>query len=102
MLQTPDGPSYYPAVFVTCEETNDGSPYKRFPCFVAEVLSESTSDIDRGEKLHNYRKIPSLKAYILVSYSQQLVERCTSGSRTTPGAMRRWKTRMFWSFPVWI
>jgi Uma2 family endonuclease len=74
MLQTPDGPSYYPAVFVTCEETNDGSPYKRFPCFVAEVLSESTSDIDRGEKLHNYRKIPSLKAYILVSYNQQLVE----------------------------
>ncbi|GIW24585.1 Uma2 family endonuclease [Meiothermus sp.] len=73
LLQTPDGPTYYPDVFVTCEESNDGSRYKRFPCFVVEVLSESTSDIDRGEKLHNYR-IPSLKAYILVSSERKLVE----------------------------
>lgn len=69
-VQTPDGSTYYPDVFVTCEETNDGARYKRFPCFVVEVLSES----DRGEKLHNYSKIPSLKAYILVSYNRKLVE----------------------------
>lgn len=84
LLHTPDGAAYYPDVFVTCEEANDGSRYKRFPCFVVEVLSESTtprfarrnhaSDIDRGEKLHNYRKIPSLKAYVLVSCDRKLVE----------------------------
>lgn len=74
LLQTPEGPTYYPDVFVTCEETNDGSPLKRFPCFVVEVLSETTSDIDRGEKLHNFRKIPSLKAYVLVSQDRRLVE----------------------------
>jgi Uma2 family endonuclease len=74
LVQTPDGSTYYPDVFVTCEESNDGSRYKRFPCFIVEVLSESTSDIDRGEKLQNYRKIPSLKAYILVSHDRRLVE----------------------------
>ena len=74
LLQTPDGPTYYPDVFVTCDENNDGVRFKRFPCFVVEVLSETTSDIDRGEKLHNYRKIPPLKAYVLVSQDRRLVE----------------------------
>ena len=74
MLQVPDGATYYPDVFVTCEEPNDGSRYKRFACFIVEVLSESTSDVDRGEKLHHYRKIPTLKAYVLVSQNQKLVE----------------------------
>jgi Uma2 family endonuclease len=74
LLQTPGGSTYYPDVFVTCDEANDGSRFKRFPCFVVEVLSDTTADVDRGEKLHNYRKIPSLKAYILVSQGQRLVE----------------------------
>ncbi len=74
LLQTPDGPTYYPDVSVTCNESNEGARFKRFPCFIVEVLSESTSDIDRGEKLHNYRKIPSLKAYILVSQNRRLIE----------------------------
>lgn len=74
LLQTPEGPTYYPDVFVTCEEANDGARFKRFPCLVVEVLSETTSDIDRGEKLHNYSKIPSLKAYVLVSHDRRLVE----------------------------
>lgn len=74
LVQTPDGPTYYHDVFVTCDETNDGSKFKRFPCFVVEVLSDSTADIDRGEKLHKYRKIPTLKAYVLVSQSRPMVE----------------------------
>lgn len=74
LVQTPDGPTYYPDVFVTCDEGVDGSRFKRFPCFVIEVLSDTTSDIDRGEKWHNYRKIPSLKAYILVSQEKRMVE----------------------------
>ena len=74
LIRTPDDIGYYPDVFVTCEESTDGSRVKRKPCFVIEVLSDSTEAIDRGEKLHNYRKIPSLQAYILVSQDRKLIE----------------------------
>ena len=65
---------YYPNVLVTCDEADLGSNIKRRPCLVFEVLSESTSDIDRGEKLLNYRKLSSLQAYVLVSQTKRLVE----------------------------
>lgn len=73
LLQTPGG-TYYPDVFVTCEEPNDGSRLKHTACLIIEVLSESTEVIDRSEKLHNYQKLPGLQAYVLVSQDQQLVE----------------------------
>jgi Uma2 family endonuclease len=73
-LLTPTGIGYYPDVFVTCQEDNDGSRVKRFPCFVVEVLSTSTEDIDRGEKWENYRKIHTLQSYLLVSQKKCLVE----------------------------
>ena len=65
---------YYPDVFVTCGETNQGSNIKTEACFIVEVLSEGTSDIDRDEKLRNYRKASELQAYVLVSQTQKLVE----------------------------
>ncbi len=74
ILQTPGGKGYYPDLFLTCEETTDGSRFKRFPCWIVEALSDSTEALDRGEKLHNYRNIPSLKAYVLVSQDQKMVE----------------------------
>lgn len=37
------------------------------PCFLAEVLSKSTQDRDRGEKFAAYRTIPSFSEYILIS-----------------------------------
>jgi Uma2 family endonuclease len=73
-VQTPMNKFYYPDVFVTCQEPNDGSTIKQFPCFIIEVLSDSTTDIDRDEKFHNYRKISSLQAYILVSQKHKVVE----------------------------
>jgi Uma2 family endonuclease len=58
---------YYPDVMVVCDP-NDTDPYlKAAPCLIVEVLSESTERIDRGEKLYNYRQIPALTAYMLIS-----------------------------------
>ena len=71
-LAVSDDTYYYPDVFVTCDDLD--ANIKQNACFVIEVLSDSTSDIDRGEKLRNYRKLPSLKAYILVSQKNKLVE----------------------------
>lgn len=72
---------YYPDLMVCCE-AEDNNPYlKQSPCLVIEVLSESTERIDRGEKLHNYRQLASLQAYVLVAQDAAMVEiyRRTSG-----------------------
>lgn len=44
------------------------------PCVIFEVLSDSTEAYDRGKKFDNYRSIPSLQDYVLVSQHQMLVE----------------------------
>lgn len=36
------------------------------PCFIAEVLSKSTQDYDRGEKFVAYRSIDSFREYLLI------------------------------------
>jgi len=66
-VRTPDGPAYYPDVFVTFEDEEDAY-VKRKPCLVVEVLSDSTEAIDRGEKLLNYQKFGSLQGYVLLSH----------------------------------
>jgi len=40
------------------------------PSVVVEVLSDSTESYDRGEKFENYKRIPSLKEYVLVSQDE--------------------------------
>ncbi|MCC6551747.1 MAG: Uma2 family endonuclease [Polyangiaceae bacterium] len=44
------------------------------PQVIFEVLSDSTKDYDRGTKFKNYRSIPSLRDYVLVSQNEILVE----------------------------
>ncbi|EYF05824.1 Hypothetical protein CAP_2825 [Chondromyces apiculatus DSM 436] len=41
------------------------------------MLSESTERHDRGKKFEQYRKLPSLREYLLVSQDQVLVEQYT-------------------------
>ena len=44
------------------------------PTLIAEVLSDSTEAYDRGKKFENYRQIPSLKEYLLVSQKEPRLE----------------------------
>ena len=44
------------------------------PLVVIECLSPSTAHIDRGEKLHNYRLIPSLTDYLIVFQDEPRIE----------------------------
>ncbi|PSB02143.1 Uma2 family endonuclease [Merismopedia glauca] len=46
------------------------------PCFVAEVLSKSTQDYDRGEKFAAYRTINSFREYLLINQYTIHVEHC--------------------------
>lgn len=44
------------------------------PCVIVEVLSPSTEDYDRGEKLGHYKQIPSLTEVVLIAHDRQEVE----------------------------
>lgn len=44
------------------------------PIILVEVLSDSTESKDRGEKFAHYRRIPSLKEYVLVSQHEPRIE----------------------------
>ncbi|MBF2005038.1 MAG: Uma2 family endonuclease [Chlorogloeopsis fritschii C42_A2020_084] len=44
------------------------------PCFIAEVLSKSTQNCDRGEKFVAYRTIPTFQEYLLIDQYRIHVE----------------------------
>jgi len=67
----------YPDIVVAC----GGGQYEDSevdtllnPTMIIEVLSKSTAAYDRGEKFQQYRKLPSLEDYILVSQDRRLIE----------------------------
>jgi Uma2 family endonuclease len=66
---------YYPDVMVTCDQRDQETPtYKRFPCLVVEVLSNSTEAFDRGDKFADYQALESLQEYVLINTKRQRVE----------------------------
>ncbi|PSB16423.1 Uma2 family endonuclease [Phormidesmis priestleyi ULC007] len=65
---TDNGPFLYPDVSVTCDRRDQGAlKFARHPQLIAEVLSPSTEAYDRGGKFALYRRLESLKEYILIS-----------------------------------
>lgn len=70
-----DDAFYYPDVFVTCAQSDRVEPrYQSAPSLIVEVLSPSTSAYDRGEKFASYRKLPSLREYVLVNPERMSVD----------------------------
>ncbi|MBX9253459.1 Uma2 family endonuclease [Desmonostoc muscorum CCALA 125] len=66
---------YYPDVMVTCDGRDQETPaYKRFPCLIVEVLSNSTEAFDRGDKFADYQILESLQEYVLINTKRQRVE----------------------------
>lgn len=64
---------YYPDVQVSCEEETDTYANKA-PCLIIQVLSVSTVQKDRSEKLSGYRLIPALQEYVLCSQDSPYIE----------------------------
>ncbi len=67
----------YPDAMVICGETEDSEDEKNAvtnPTVIIEVLSKSTSAYDRGDKFQVYRKIKSLKEYILIEQDKAKIE----------------------------
>ena len=72
-----DGRYTYPDLAIVCggPEFEDAQVDTLLnPTVIVEVLSKSTRDYDRGEKFASYRRLPSLKEYVLVSQEAAQVE----------------------------
>lgn len=66
---------YYPDVMVTCDKNDHQAElFLTSPRLIIEVLSDSTEAYDRGDKFSAYRKIASLKEYVLVNIKTRSVE----------------------------
>jgi Uma2 family endonuclease len=66
---------YYPDAMVSCaDDSDDTEVYTDCPVLIVEVLSPSTSQIDRREKLVNYRLIPSLNEYLVIHQRRKCVQ----------------------------
>jgi Uma2 family endonuclease len=66
---------YYPDVMVTCDfRDRETATYKRFPCLIVEVLSDSTEAFDRGDKFIGYQTLETLQEYVLINTKQQRLD----------------------------
>ncbi|MCC6527212.1 MAG: Uma2 family endonuclease [Polyangiaceae bacterium] len=71
------GSYFYPDASVVCTEgrLDDGSGDTLVnPTVIVEVLSESSEAYDRGEKFAQYRSVPSISDYVLVSQTVARLE----------------------------
>ena len=69
--------STYPDLFVVCgqpEQDPDDDHAVVNPTVIVEILSDSTEDSDRTETFAAYRRLPSLREYVLVSQRERRVE----------------------------
>ncbi|MEM7655214.1 MAG: Uma2 family endonuclease [Bacteroidota bacterium] len=69
--------SFYPDVSMVCgpeERSEKDSKAITNPSLLIEILSDSTEAKDRGLKFQQYRMLPSLREYVLVSQKEAIVE----------------------------
>jgi len=66
---------FYPDVMVSCHPGDlSNQQFISNPSLVVEVLSDSTAAYDRGGKFAAYRKLDSLKEYLIVDIEARRVE----------------------------
>lgn len=68
----------YPDLSIICgeiETTDDSFDTATNPTVIFEILSKSTRDYDKGGKFTLYRRIKSLKEYILIDSENIMVEK---------------------------
>ncbi len=65
---------YYPDVLVSCEENPENPYFRNEPILTVEVISPSTQEIDRREKLLFYQQMPSVQEYVVVEQQKMLIE----------------------------
>ena len=67
----------YPDTMVVCGDIQPSDRDQHAitnPVLIAEVLSKSTADYDRGDKFFLYRQIPTLQEYVLIEQDKYVIE----------------------------
>jgi Uma2 family endonuclease len=67
----------YPDLSIVCGEArflDDQMDTLLNPTVIAEVLSDSTEAYDRGKKFEQYRHVPSLREYLVLSQKEPRIE----------------------------
>ncbi|MSU47994.1 MAG: Uma2 family endonuclease [Opitutus sp.] len=78
---------YYPDVMVACQRVGVEQYFLRYPTLLVEVLSPSTENIDRREKLLNYPQISTVEEYVLIAQDSREV--------TVHRRAEHWEPRVF-------
>lgn len=73
-LKAADDVYYYPDVMVACGPEGADPFVEDAPCVLVEVTSPTTEAIDRREKLLVYRRIETLRAYLIVDQATRRVD----------------------------
>lgn len=79
-VRVPDDAYFYPDLVVVPdppEFEDERRDIVRNPVVVFEVLSPSTEGYDRGEKLDAYRRVPTLRDYVLVAQDERRIDHFT-------------------------
>jgi len=77
-IHIPENTLYtYPDISIICGKPETAKNFEdnvTNPAVIIEILSKSTQDYDRGTKFHLYRRIKTLKEYILIDSRSVSVE----------------------------
>jgi Uma2 family endonuclease len=71
------GLATYPDITIVCGPTERDPEDENAvtnPTVIVEVLSRSTEDYDRGDKFEHFKRIASLRQYVLVSHRDRQIE----------------------------
>jgi Uma2 family endonuclease len=83
---------YYPDLVVSCDERERGKDaVVHYPLLVAEVLSPSTEQRDKGSKLFAYQQVASIENILLIAAG----ERMAIVYERVPGNPREWISRQY-------
>jgi Uma2 family endonuclease len=67
--------AFYPDVKISCAPSDLANvQYIESPILIAEILSPTTEDYDRGRKFDAYRRIAALREYLLINPDTRVIE----------------------------
>ena len=86
-LRINDKRHYYPDVMVTCETLTHTHEISE-PCLIAEILSPSTTHVDRGEKRFAYLSMPSLRHHLIIDLETNIIEHTSRPDSQSPWTLQ--------------
>lgn len=81
---------YYPDIILGCSENEIDDYSISAPCLIVEILSPSTAQTDKREKLVAYQNIARVQEYCLVAQDKYRVQKYTRQANTQDWVLRQY------------